>query len=67
MTFDAAKVPGGDVGRWGAECRANALQGVGSQDWRGVYEWTKSWIGESSVRKVPQPIVWKEISTFFTR
>lgn len=45
MTFDAAKVPGGDVARWGQECRENALAGVDAEDWRPVYDWTKSWIG----------------------
>lgn len=45
MTFDAAKVPGGDVRRWGEECRAKALRGVGNQDWREIYDWTRSWVG----------------------
>lgn len=45
MTFDMEKVPGGDVARWGAECRMKALEGLESQDWRAVYDWTKSWIG----------------------
>lgn len=45
MTFDPATVPGGDVARWGAECRAKALAGVAAKDWRPVYDWTKSWIG----------------------
>jgi len=45
MTFDPAKVPGGDVSLWGADCRAKALEGVAAADWRDVYDWTKSWIG----------------------
>lgn len=45
MTFDPAKVPGGDVARWGKECRAKALAGIDAEDWRPVYDWTKSWIG----------------------
>jgi len=45
MTFDPAKVPGGDVVAWGAQCRAKALAGLHAGDWRPVYDWTKSWIG----------------------
>lgn len=45
MTFDPAKVPGGDVAKFGAECRAKALDGVTASDWRPIYDWTKSWIG----------------------
>src|SRR5689334_12094392 len=45
MAFDPAKVPGGDVGEWGRECQANALAALSESDWRGVYEWTKSWVG----------------------
>lgn len=45
MTFDPGKVPGGDVAHWGAECRTKALAGVLAEDWRPVYDWTKSWIG----------------------
>ncbi|MEQ7010135.1 hypothetical protein ABN028_28545 [Actinopolymorpha sp. B17G11] len=45
MTFELAKVPGGDVARWGEECGAKALAGVEARDWRPVYDWTKSWIG----------------------
>ena len=45
MTFDPAKVPGSNVARWGEECRAKALAGVDAEDWRPVYDWTKSWIG----------------------
>lgn len=45
MTFDLSKVPSGDVVRWGDECRAKALVGVEAEDWRSVYDWTKSWIG----------------------
>lgn len=45
MTFDRVKVPGDDVARWGEECRAKALAGLDAEDWRPVYEWTKSWIG----------------------
>ncbi len=44
MTFDLAKVPGGDVGLWGDECRGKALEALAQADWRGVYEWTKSWV-----------------------
>jgi hypothetical protein len=45
MTFDPSKVPGGDVAKFGAECRAKALDGVTASDWRPIYDWTKSWIG----------------------
>ena len=45
MTFDPAKVPGGDVAAWGAECRDKALIGIRDGDWRSIYDWTKSWIG----------------------
>ncbi|HSE46690.1 MAG TPA: hypothetical protein VLA89_15310 [Gemmatimonadales bacterium] len=45
MTFDASKVPGGDVAQWGDECRERALAALAQADWRGVYEWTKSWVG----------------------
>jgi hypothetical protein len=45
MTFDPVKVPGGDVARWGEECRAKALAALDAEDWRPVYDWTKSWIG----------------------
>jgi len=45
MTFDPVKVPGGDVARWGEECRAKSLAGLDAEDWRPVYDWTKSWIG----------------------
>jgi hypothetical protein len=45
MTFDPVKIPGGDVARWGEECRAKALEGLDAEDWRPVYGWTKSWIG----------------------
>lgn len=45
MTFDLAKVPGGDVAAWGAHCREKALVGVRDRDWRAIYDWTKSWIG----------------------
>jgi|SRR5262245_3306306 len=45
MTFAAAKMPGGDVAAWGAECRAKALAGVEAGNWRPVYAWTKGWIG----------------------
>lgn len=44
MTFDPARVPGGDVAAWGAECREKALDGVRAGDWRSIYDWTKSWI-----------------------
>src|SRR6476620_4888133 len=44
MTFDPAKVPGGDVAGWGEECRAKTLAGIDAEDWRPVYDWTKSWI-----------------------
>jgi len=42
MTFDPAKVPGGDVAAWGAECREKALVGVRDGDWRSIHGWTKS-------------------------
>ena len=45
MTFDPAKVPGGDVAHWGAQCRVKALAGLDAGNWRPVYDWTKSWIG----------------------
>jgi len=45
MSFDPAKVPGGDVGCWGDECQGKALAALADADWRGVYEWTKSWVG----------------------
>lgn len=45
MAFDPAKVPGGDVGEWGRKCQASALDALAEGDWRGVYEWTKSWVG----------------------
>jgi hypothetical protein len=45
MAFDPAKVPGGDVAAWGAHCRAKALDGLESEDWKIVYDWTKSWVG----------------------
>ncbi|WP_207009612.1 hypothetical protein [Nocardioides aromaticivorans] len=45
MRFDPAQMPGEDVSRWGADCRAKALAALGASDWRGVHEWTKSWIG----------------------
>jgi hypothetical protein len=54
MTFDAAKVPGGDVSRWGAECRSKALAGVTAGEWRDVYDWTKSWIGWGGGAWVPE-------------
>ncbi len=44
MTFDPAKVPGGNVAHWAEECRAKALAGLDAEDWRPVYDWTKSWI-----------------------
>lgn len=44
MTFDPAKVPGGDIAAWGAECREKALSGVREGDRRSIYDWTKSWI-----------------------
>lgn len=44
MTFDPAKVPGGNVGKWGRECARKALSGVEEQDWRTVHDWAKSWI-----------------------
>lgn len=53
MTFDVAKVPGGDVARWGTECRDRALAGVAAGDWRPVYDWTKSWIGWGGGAWVP--------------
>lgn len=45
MAFDLAKVPGGDVGKWGSECRDRAVGALAEGDWRGIYDWTKSWIG----------------------
>ena len=45
MVFDPTKVPGGDVARWGEDCKARAVAALGEGDWRGVYDWTKSWIG----------------------
>ena len=45
MTYDPAKVPGGDGARWGADCRTKALAGVADGDWRSTHDWTKSWIG----------------------
>lgn len=45
MALDPAKVPGGDVGEWGRKCQASALDALAEGDWRGVYEWTKSWVG----------------------
>ena len=45
MKFDAARVPGGDVAGWGNQCRDHALTALDNGDWRGVYEWTKSWVG----------------------
>lgn len=45
MAFDIKKVPGGDVARWGSECRAKSLACLVAQDWRGVHDWTKSWVG----------------------
>jgi hypothetical protein len=44
VSFDSAKVPGGDVEAFGRECRINALDGVARVEWRPVYQWTKSWI-----------------------
>jgi hypothetical protein len=34
MTFDASKVPGGDVAGWGANCRDKAFAGLKARDWR---------------------------------
>ena len=34
MTFDASKVPGGDVAGWGAKCRDKAFAGLKARDWR---------------------------------
>ena len=45
MAFDASKVPGGDVAVWGRDCREHAEIALLADDWRGVYDWTKSWVG----------------------
>ena len=45
MTFDPAKVPGGDVAGWGERCRIDALAGVQTRDWRRTHDATKSWVG----------------------
>src|SRR5665647_355131 len=45
VAFDPTKVPGGDVAKWGNECRDRALGALHEDDWRGVYDWTKSWVG----------------------
>jgi hypothetical protein len=54
MTFDLARVPGGDVAAWGAECRDKALSGVRDGDWCSIYDWTKSWIGWGGGCMVPR-------------
>ena len=45
MSFDPSKVPGGNVARFGMECRERALAGVADGDSRAVHDWTKSWVG----------------------
>ncbi|NMM23756.1 MAG: hypothetical protein HHJ11_09705 [Phycicoccus sp.] len=45
MTFDPAKVPGQDSAVWGQHCKDRALEALVKEDWRGVYDWTKSWVG----------------------
>ena len=50
MAFDASKVPGGDVAVGGRDCREHAEEALSADDWRGVYDWTKSWIGWGSWR-----------------
>ena len=55
MTFDLAKVPGGDVAAWGAERRDKALSGVRDGDWRSIYDWTKSWTEWGDDAWLPAP------------
>jgi len=45
VAFDPTMVPGGDVAKWGSDCRDRALEVLSEGDWRGVHDWTKSWVG----------------------
>jgi hypothetical protein len=45
VAFDQSRVPGGDVGVFGERCRRDALGALAKQEWAGVYECTKSWVG----------------------
>lgn len=67
MTFDPAKVPGGDVSRWGADCRSKAVAGVAAGDWRDVYDWTKSWIGWGGGAWVPESWLLYAVSALLQR
>ena len=67
MAFDPAKVPGGNVARWGEECRANALAGLDAEDWRPVYDWTKSWIGWGGGAWIPDTWLLYAVSALLQR
>jgi hypothetical protein len=43
------------VGAFGARCRAEAVAGLQAQDWRAVYDWSKSWIGWGGGAWLPDP------------
>ena len=50
--FDASHI-GGDVAAFGEQCKAQALAGIAADDWRDVYEWTKSWISSGGGGYLP--------------
>jgi hypothetical protein len=55
VTFRLELVPGGDVAAFGDRCRSEALAGLQAQDWRPVYDWSKSWIGWGGGAWLPNP------------
>ena len=42
-----------EVESWGASSRARALQSLADEDWRGTYEWTKSWVSRGGGAWLP--------------
>lgn len=42
-----------DVESWGETSRARALQALADEDWRGTYEWTKSWVSRGGGAWLP--------------
>lgn len=53
MSHDREPLSAADTAAWGAECERLALEALRAGEWRGVYEWTKSWIARGGGAWLP--------------
>jgi hypothetical protein len=54
MKTGPGHVPDAEIAAVGAECRTAAVTAMRERDWRGVYEWTKSWVSRGGGAWFPE-------------